>query len=390
MRITARLILCFLFFFGVPGTLPGQSVDLIRTPEGGIQPQAAVDRDGVLHLIYFKGDPAGGNIFYTRSEDQGRTFAASMRVNSIANSAVAMGNMRGAKLAIGPNGRVHAAWNGAAAFNSDRGAPLFYTRQNDSHVGFEPQRNLMTSSAFLDGGCSLATDNNGQVVVAWHAADLQNIASGGPKGEANRRIWVSQSTNHGLTFAAEMAVDPIAPAQMGACACCAVQACFDDSGRILILHRTAQDQTRRDMRLLIGRKDQWESLPVDAWTLNRCPMSTAAIISGPTRTWLAWEAQDQVRLAAYSNSASGLTPPVTPPGQRPGAKHPAMALNDQGQVLLAWTVGIHWSKGGSMAWQIYSPDGTPLEGGAGQAPEVPAWSLITAFAREDGSFVIIH
>ena len=33
-------------------------VNTLRAPEGGIQPQAAVGREGTLHLIYFLGDPA--------------------------------------------------------------------------------------------------------------------------------------------------------------------------------------------------------------------------------------------------------------------------------------------------------------------------------------------
>src|SRR5438128_3886320 len=33
-----------------------ERVKLVRTPDDGLQPQAAVDRQGVIHLIYFKGD----------------------------------------------------------------------------------------------------------------------------------------------------------------------------------------------------------------------------------------------------------------------------------------------------------------------------------------------
>ena len=40
-----------------------EPVTLMRTPDGGIQPQVAVDRKGALHLIYFKDDPAAGDIF---------------------------------------------------------------------------------------------------------------------------------------------------------------------------------------------------------------------------------------------------------------------------------------------------------------------------------------
>ncbi|HET7101466.1 MAG TPA: hypothetical protein VFJ52_09980, partial [Terriglobia bacterium] len=41
-------------------------VKLLRTPDGGIQPQTAVDSRGVLHMIYFSGDASAGDIEYVR------------------------------------------------------------------------------------------------------------------------------------------------------------------------------------------------------------------------------------------------------------------------------------------------------------------------------------
>ena len=96
---------------GVAIVLAAQpSVSLIRVPNGGIQPQVEV-RDGVVHLVYFTGEPGHGDLYYVRSRDYGRTFSAPMRVNS-PHSAIAVGAIRGAQLAIGRNGRVHVAWNG--------------------------------------------------------------------------------------------------------------------------------------------------------------------------------------------------------------------------------------------------------------------------------------
>src|SRR6185295_12603737 len=35
-----------------------------RVPHGGIQPEVATGRDGIIHLVYFTGTPAGGDLFY--------------------------------------------------------------------------------------------------------------------------------------------------------------------------------------------------------------------------------------------------------------------------------------------------------------------------------------
>src|SRR5437867_12830795 len=43
-------------------------VSVVKTPGGGIQPQAVVDAKGAPHLIYFKGEPGAGDLFYVRRE----------------------------------------------------------------------------------------------------------------------------------------------------------------------------------------------------------------------------------------------------------------------------------------------------------------------------------
>src|ERR1700676_842000 len=40
------------------------NVTVLRVPHGGIQPQAAVDDKGILHLTYFLGDPSHGDLYY--------------------------------------------------------------------------------------------------------------------------------------------------------------------------------------------------------------------------------------------------------------------------------------------------------------------------------------
>ena len=79
---------------------PGR-VAVIATPDGGIQPQAVADDAGVVHLIYFKGEPAGGDLFYVRSKPGTTEFSKPIRVNSQPGSAVAMGTIRGGQLALG-------------------------------------------------------------------------------------------------------------------------------------------------------------------------------------------------------------------------------------------------------------------------------------------------
>ena len=145
-------------------------VAVVRAPDGGIQPQAMADDGGIVHLIYFKGDPAGGDLFYTRSKPGTIDFQKPIRVNSQPGSAVAIGTIRGGQLALGRGGLVHVAWNGsqrAAPPNPIKGTPMLYTRLDEDQSAFEPQRNLMQESFYLDGGGSIGADSKGNVYVVW-------------------------------------------------------------------------------------------------------------------------------------------------------------------------------------------------------------------------------
>lgn len=48
-----------------------QRLRVIRVPNGGIQPEVAVDSTGMVQIVYFKGEPGHGDLFYVHSKDWG-------------------------------------------------------------------------------------------------------------------------------------------------------------------------------------------------------------------------------------------------------------------------------------------------------------------------------
>src|SRR5713226_8278222 len=113
-------------------------VKLLRTPNEGIQPQTVLDRDGVLHMIYVKGDASAGDIEYVSRKVYEKDFSDTM--------------------------------------------PVFFSRLNDSGTAFETQRNLMQYAKGGDGGLSVAADALGDVYAVWHAV-------GAEPGEDHRRVY---------------------------------------------------------------------------------------------------------------------------------------------------------------------------------------------------------
>jgi hypothetical protein len=359
-------------------------VALIRVPNGGIQPRVAVDSAGTVHMVYYTGDPSHGNLYYVRSHDGGATFSAPLRVNSTPGSAVATGNIRGASIAIGRNGRVHIAWNGSHALTPGLPfgrEPMLYTRLNDPGTAFEPQRDLIQIARGIDGGGSVAADSSGSVYVLWHAP------APGAEGEGNRRVWIARSTDDGATFERER---PVWDQATGACGCCGLDAFADHKGSVYVLYRSAMETVHRDIYLLISRDHgrNFEGSDISPWNVGYCVMSSQSFAEGPAGVLAAWETEKQVYYGRI-NPASARILPVAAPGSGENRKYPVVAASTQGEMIFAWTEGMGWKKGGSVAWQVYDADGRPTAE-HGKADGVAVWSLVAAFARPDGRFTIVY
>jgi hypothetical protein len=365
-------------------------VRLLRVPNSGIQPSVLVESTGAWDVLYYGGDPKNGDLFFGRSVDRGKTFSAPLRVNSQPGSALALGTIRGAQMALGADGRVHVAWNGSAIalpagpLNPDLGkpsSPMLYTRLNERGTAFEPQRNLIQRTFGLDGGGTLAADADGNVFVAWHGKK-----PGAATGEAGRQVWIARSGDSGKTFAPEEAAwtEPT-----GACGCCGMAMFAAKDGSLFALYRSATEDVHRDIYVLAS-KDHGRSFAgslVQRWEINACPMSSMSFAEGAGSTFAAWETGGQVFYGRVSGSAIGGI--VSAPGEGKGRKHPRIAVNNRGDVLLAWTEGTGWQRGGSAAWQVFDGQGKPL-GERGTAPSVPVWSFAAAAASGDGGFAIFY
>ena len=363
--------------------VPSQpKVQVLRVPDGGIEPDAQVDRDGDVHLVYFKGDPAHGDVLYARAK-QGAGFDPPVRVNSKPGCALVVGSVRGPRLAVGKNNRVHVAWTGSekAEPRAPGGAtPLLYARLNDAGDGFESQRNVISRYAGLDGGGGIAADKDGSVYVAWHAPKVE-------KTEADRFVWVARSTDDGRTFEPETSANQTAT---GVCGCCGLRIFTNADGHVFVLYRSATQMVHRDMYLLESgdRARKFSMTKVSAWESGACVMSTAAFAQGDHKVFAAWEAAGQVFLGAIDPSGR-VTNTVPMPGDVRSRKHPAVATNSKGDVIVAWTEGTAWEKGGSVAWHVFDREGKSVEGARGSAEGLPAWGTPTVFTRSDGTFVVM-
>jgi hypothetical protein len=119
-------------------------------------------------------------------------------------------------------------------------------------------------------------------------------------------------------------------------------------------------------------------------------MSSESLAESAGGVLAAWETQGQVYYTRIDPRSSARPRPIPAPGKAGDRKHPSVAANDLGTVILVWTEGAGWQKGGSLAWQVFDHSGQPtgergrIEGG------IPVWSLATAVPRPDGGFTIVY
>jgi hypothetical protein len=361
-------------------------VEVVGTPDGGIQPQAVIDGAGTIHVIYFKGDPAGGDLFYVSSKTTPIAFSQPIRVNSQPGSAIAIGTIRGAQMALGKGGRVHVAWNGsqnARPANPIKGTPMLYARSDDSRSAFEAQRNLMQRTFGLDGGGTVAADSTGNVYVGWHGRTTD-----AREGEAGRTMAFARSLDDGATFAAEA---PALPRATGACACCGTRALADSRGVVYALYRAATGNVERDMILMTSRDrgEHFEGVSLQPWKVTICPMSSESLVQSGLDVLAAWESNGQVSFARIDSRTLKPSQPVSPPGGG-NRKHPAVAANARGETILVWAEDTGWQRGGTLAWRVFDRSGQATREGGRLEGGIPVWGLATVVARPDGGFTIIH
>jgi hypothetical protein len=361
------------------------AVAVSEAPEKGLQPRLFVDDKGTLHALWYAGDAGSGDVFHaTRSSD--KAWSKAVRVNSEPGSAIAAGTIRGAQVSLGRDGMIHVVWNGSnAKLPKGSHMPLCYTRSVDGGRTFEPQRTV-SGDWPMDGGGAVASDVKGNVHVLWHAG------KGMGKGtEIARRVYIRSSENDGKNFAEERV---ISPEGLGVCACCAMQALATRDGHgVYVLFRSAYDggMSRNIISLVShdGGKTFAHAI-TDKWTIAACPMSSMALVESPRGVIGAWERAGQVYFGVFDGPANAPTSVVSPGGKSEARKHPVLAVDEAGEILMAWTEGTGWKKGGSLAWQVFGKDLKPLEskdarGGTGG---VPVWSFGGVAATTEG-FVVV-
>lgn len=353
-------------------------VKTLRVPNGGIQPQAQVDAAGRLHLVYYLGEPGAGDLFYVTRMPGLDRWSEPIRVNRYPKAAVSAGTIRGAQMVLGKGDRVHVAWFGSSevagrySASESPSSPLLVNRLADDGESFEREQNLMTWTKGLDGGGSITADGEGRVWVAWHGRGESKV-----EGELGRAVFLASSMDGGMTFSREQRIEAAPP---GACACCGMRIHLVTPERLHIVYRGIAGRQRPMIDLWSadgGASFQYNV--INRWEIEACPMSSASVWSDSTYgVVIASEREGRIHVVRGTSEQGRLVDFGAVSGSG-GAKHPSMAADSGGNLLLAWAEGAGWAKGGVLSWALLDSEGALIRASdPGSRPEIPTWSFPSA------------
>jgi hypothetical protein len=114
-----------------------------------------------------------------------------------------------------------------------------------------------------------------------------------------------------------------------------------------------------------------------------------ALVEGPNGVVASWDTDGQIYFARIKPGTTDFTKPQSAPGSGHGRKHPAVAVNAAGEMILVWTEGTGWQRGGALAWQVYDKHGKPTAEKGRRDRGIPVWGLPTVAATK-GGFTMVH
>jgi hypothetical protein len=208
-----------------------------------------------------------------------------------------------------------------------------------------------------------------------------------PGTEADRHVWLARSKDDGRTFAPEL---DFTPGNRGTCGCCGMKLFANDDG-VFALYRSASEMVHRDI-YFVASNDFGKSpvsLDLGPWEIGACAMRTSAMASMPNgRVAIAFEQEGNIVLGAIQPAEHATLSLSRVLGNGGNRKHPAIAVGQDGTVLVAWTEGTGWARGGRVVWQSFDQKNQLLDKGG--ADGLPAWDMPAVVATRDGHFLLFY
>jgi hypothetical protein len=372
----SRALLAALLLLGIAA---GATVNVMPAPANCLAPDAAMDRTGILHLVYGLAHDA----FYAQSTDNGRTFSTPVKLNRELGVTTTMGE-RGPKISLGSDGTIHVIW-------ADQWSPgvktyARYANSTDGGKTFTAPKAVSPDMPAPDG-LTMAADGAGTVLIFWHV-----MADPKPVEKQATWLYMARSTDKGETFSAPERVK-IDNAKGIACSMCIMRARIGADGNAYLTFRNAESNVR-DFLVLKGPKTEnnFTALRVneDNWVIDFCPMCGPEQTFSPTgRALVAFMVKKKVYWAISDDKRATFTQHVATPANEENEIYPTALANRKGEGLFLWQVGpMSVNSTAVVKWALYTVDGI-YQNQQGTLGTSFSGTKATAFVGKDDNFYIL-
>lgn len=308
------------------------------------QPRAIFAEAGIAHaervalastdngnLLALGVDPAKKQLLMAVSHDGGDHFMAPVAVSQ-PGAEIQYRAENGPSLAA-RGMQVYALWQQA---RPQGGTDVVVATQRRMGEPFpEPVRVLdkpFTDTSF-NGFSSMALGTKGEVYVVW----LDGRDHAPPEGTFS--LYLAKSTDQGRTFGKNIRI------QSGVCPCCRPSVAVDDDGTVYVAWRKVFDRDVRDI-VVASSRDGGETFagPVkaadDRWVLHACPDSGPSLQARAGKVAVAWFSEGNkrsgIRYVVSSDHGKSFSSPGIASQGVEDANHPSIAMNGEGQAVLAF------------------------------------------------------
>ena len=310
-------------------------------------PALALGTKGEVYLTWTTPHPkANGKLFtsllqLSRSHDRGRTFLPPVRVND--DDAVTGHSFD--NLTVAPNGHIHIAWLDAREGKKD---PATYTAQSTDQGRTITKNFKIDENSCVCCRTTVTASQDGIIYIAWRKI-LQGQV---------RETVVARSTNNGQAFSPPVIVGhdqwvfagcPHRPASIG----------VDNTGRLYVVWYTEGPEDTPGVYIAMS-DDQGHTF-TPRQQLNRSkgtfPDHPQMTVDSSGRVVVIWEEQSPVRKEIVVSLSVDRGNSFSPPhklNQRK-AKHPTVALNDQGEAMLAWSEQVTFPAWSTVIQPLHLP-----------------------------------
>jgi hypothetical protein len=365
---------------------PDGAVNIVWIDED-VTPAAADPQHGHSHM-------AATNLLFARSTDGGLSFSEPRQVNTRPGEVWGF-TVSKPRIMVGANGTIHVFYpaNDVNPTNGKPEAVSLYTRSTDQGRSFSaPQRlNTMGStdaSHVVHGGLThahvfgtMTVDRQGSVYTLW--TDTRDMAR---EGDA-AKVFMAVSRDDGLSFSKDTELFPA-----DVCPCCQLTAFVDSRDRLFIGSRQIEGKFRDSavsMSTDGGRSFSVRQRIVgeQRWSIEGCPLKPTSVAADGENLYATYFSGGESPAGAYFvRSTDG--------GRNwsaPMLAHPGALTSDAPVLALAGaTLHLFWhGKVGDGPRRLYTRAST--DGGAGFGPvtEIPAppgaAQLPVVAGRPDGS-----